>query len=95
MGWVATRRGNPIDGVVLLTGCDKTTPALLMGAASVDVPSIVLPGNCPTISHHHSVCPPPPAALTGLHARLDCRRADAERPVAGPADWVGHPRVEV
>lgn len=37
-------RGNPIDGVVLLTGCDKTTPALLMGAASVDVPSIVLPG---------------------------------------------------
>jgi len=37
-------RANPLDGVVLLTGCDKTTPALLMGAASVDVPSIVLPG---------------------------------------------------
>src|SRR3978361_1197225 len=33
-------RGNPIDGVVLLMGCDKTTPALLMGAASVDVPTI-------------------------------------------------------
>ncbi len=33
-------RGNPLDGVVLLMGCDKTTPALLMGAASVDVPSI-------------------------------------------------------
>ena len=37
-------RGNPIDGVVLLTGCDKTTPALLMGAASVDLPTIVLSG---------------------------------------------------
>ena len=33
-------RANPLDGVVLLMGCDKTTPALLMGAASVDVPSI-------------------------------------------------------
>ena len=37
-------RGNPIDGVVLCTGCDKTTPALLMGAASCDVPAIVLSG---------------------------------------------------
>src|SRR5215471_13489606 len=37
-------RGNPIDGVVLLTGCDKTTPALVMGAASCDVPAIVVSG---------------------------------------------------
>ncbi|MBN9364679.1 L-arabinonate dehydratase [Devosia sp.] len=37
-------RGNPIDGVVLLAGCDKTTPSLVMGAASVDLPSIVLSG---------------------------------------------------
>src|SRR4051812_48482921 len=37
-------RGNPIDGVVLLVGCDKTTPALLMGAASVDLPTIVVTG---------------------------------------------------
>lgn len=35
-------RGNPIDGVVLLGGCDKTTPAQLMGAASVDLPTIVV-----------------------------------------------------
>ncbi len=34
--------GYPLDGVVLMTGCDKTTPALLMGAASVDLPSIAL-----------------------------------------------------
>ena len=37
-------RANPIDGVVLLGGCDKTIPALLMGAASVNIPSIVVPG---------------------------------------------------
>ncbi|WP_010485350.1 IlvD/Edd family dehydratase [Pseudomonas sp. S9] len=37
-------RGNPVDAVVLLTGCDKTTPALLMGAASCDVPAIVVTG---------------------------------------------------
>lgn len=37
-------RGNPMDGVVLLAGCDKTTPALLMGAASVDLPAIVVSG---------------------------------------------------
>src|SRR5256714_11752219 len=37
-------RANPIDGVVLLCGCDKTTPAQLMGAASADIPAIVVPG---------------------------------------------------
>jgi dihydroxy-acid dehydratase len=37
-------RANPIDGVVLLGGCDKTIPALLMGAASVNLPAIVVPG---------------------------------------------------
>jgi dihydroxy-acid dehydratase len=37
-------RANPIDAVVLLCGCDKTTPAQLMGAASADVPAIMVPG---------------------------------------------------
>ena len=37
-------RGQPIDGVVLLVGCDKTTPSLLMGAASVDLPAIMVSG---------------------------------------------------
>jgi dihydroxy-acid dehydratase len=37
-------RANPMDGVVLLVGCDKTTPALMMGAASVDLPTIALSG---------------------------------------------------
>jgi dihydroxy-acid dehydratase len=37
-------RANPLDGVVLLVGCDKTTPSLLMGAASVDIPAIAVSG---------------------------------------------------
>ncbi|WP_040260633.1 IlvD/Edd family dehydratase [Pseudomonas massiliensis] len=46
-------RGNPVDGVVLLTGCDKTTPALLMGAASCDVPAIVVTGG-PMLNGKHN-----------------------------------------
>src|SRR5690554_5068494 len=45
-------RGNPIDGVVLLVGCDKTTPALLMGAASCDLPTIVVTGG-PMLNGKH------------------------------------------
>src|SRR5574339_892988 len=37
-------RANPLDGVVLLVGCDKTTPSLLMGAASVDLPTVAVSG---------------------------------------------------
>ena len=37
-------RANPIDGVVLMGACDKTTPGLLMGAASVDLPAIFVSG---------------------------------------------------
>jgi L-arabonate dehydrase len=37
-------RANPLDGVVLLCGCDKTTPSLIMGAASCDLPALVVPG---------------------------------------------------
>ena len=44
-------RANPIDGVVLLGGCDKTIPALLMSAASVDLPAIVVPGG-PMLTGH-------------------------------------------
>ncbi|MDG1573335.1 dihydroxy-acid dehydratase [Robiginitalea sp. M366] len=45
-------RANPMDGVVLLCGCDKTTPALVMGAASVDLPSIVVSGG-PMLTGHY------------------------------------------
>jgi dihydroxy-acid dehydratase len=44
-------RANPVDGVVLLGGCDKTIPALLMAAASVDVPAVVMPGG-PMLTGH-------------------------------------------
>ncbi len=44
LGLVEVLYGYPLDGVVLTTGCDKTTPAMLMGAASVDLPAIVLSG---------------------------------------------------
>ncbi|MGB5557672.1 MAG: IlvD/Edd family dehydratase, partial [Paracoccaceae bacterium] len=48
---VEVLHGYPIDGVVLTTGCDKTTPALLMGAATVDIPAIVLSGG-PMLDGH-------------------------------------------
>ncbi|QXT61784.1 IlvD/Edd family dehydratase [Tessaracoccus palaemonis] len=44
-------RANPIDGVVLLGGCDKTIPSLLMAAASVDLPALVIPGG-PMLTGH-------------------------------------------
>lgn len=45
-------RANPIDGVVLLCGCDKTTPSLVMGACSVDLPTIVVSGG-PMLTGHY------------------------------------------
>jgi len=45
-------RANPIDGVVLLCGCDKTTPSLVMGACSVNLPSIVVSGG-PMLTGRH------------------------------------------
>ncbi len=48
---VEVLHGYPIDGVVLTTGCDKTTPAMLMGAATVDIPAIVLSGG-PMLDGH-------------------------------------------
>jgi L-arabonate dehydrase len=47
-----TIRANPIDGVVLLVGCDKTTPATVMGAASCDIPTIVVSGG-PMLNGRH------------------------------------------
>lgn len=45
-------RANPMDGVILMAGCDKTTPSLLMGAASVDLPSILISGG-PMLNGRH------------------------------------------
>ncbi|PWK75369.1 dihydroxy-acid dehydratase [Mucilaginibacter oryzae] len=46
-------RANPVDGVVLLCGCDKTTPALIMGACSVNIPTIVVSGGPMLTGKYH------------------------------------------
>jgi dihydroxy-acid dehydratase len=48
-------RANPVDGVVLLGGCDKTIPALLMAACSVDLPAVVVPGGPMLTGHFRGV----------------------------------------
>nr|WP_100548389.1 MULTISPECIES: IlvD/Edd family dehydratase [unclassified Pseudomonas] len=53
LGLVEILHGYPLDGVVLTTGCDKTTPACLMAAATTDLPSIVLSGG-PMLDGHHN-----------------------------------------
>src|SRR5499426_694470 len=51
LGLVEVLHGYPLDGVVLMTGCDKTTPACLMAAATVNIPAIVLSGG-PMLDGH-------------------------------------------
>ena len=65
-------RGNPIDAVVLLGGCDKTTPGQLMGAASVDLPTIVVSSGTAFLVAFNSHSRPP---LTGSAALLLIARA--------------------
>src|SRR4051794_35590376 len=62
-------RGNPMDGVVLLTNCDKTTPAALMGACSADLPAIMVSGGPALNGHWRDQI---------LGACTDCRRMTAE-----------------
>ena len=62
-------RGQPIDGVVLLVNCDKTIPAALMGAASADLPAILVSGG-PMLNGHYQG--------QVLGACTDCRRLTAE-----------------
>ena len=53
LGLVEVLYGYPLDGVVLMTGCDKTTPACLMAAATVNIPAIVLSGG-PMLDGYHN-----------------------------------------
>ena len=77
-------RGQPIDGVVLLTNCDKTTPAALMGAASADLPAILVSGG-PMLSGHFRG--------QTLGACTDCRRLTAEYE-AGSLDGATYREIE-
>jgi dihydroxy-acid dehydratase len=73
-------RANPLDGVVLLAGCDKTTPALLMGAASADLPAILLTGGPQLTAHWRG---------EELGSCTDCRRYETELRAGriSPEDW--------
>src|SRR2546423_3158335 len=62
-------RANPLDGVVLLCGCDKTTPALVMGACSVDLPTIVVSGG-PMLTGRHNGFPIGTSDLWRYHDQL-------------------------
>ncbi|MBZ0294413.1 MAG: dihydroxy-acid dehydratase, partial [Anaerolineae bacterium] len=77
-------RANPIDGVVLLTNCDKTTPAAMMGAASADVPAIMVSGG-PMLNGHYQ------GQILG--ACTDCRRFTTEFR-AGTIDAATYKAVE-
>ncbi len=55
LGLVEVLHGYPLDGVVLTTGCDKTTPACLMAAATTNMPSIVLSGGPMLDGHYHGM----------------------------------------
>ena len=59
-------RANPVDGVVLLGGCDKTIPSLLMAAASVDLPAVVVPGGSASSSRWTTSTAPGPACRCSL-----------------------------
>ena len=93
LGLVEILFGYPLDGVVLTTGCDKTTPACLMAAATVNMPAIVLSGG-PMLNGWHQ------GRAHGLRhrglegARAACRRRDRLRGVheivASSAPSVGH-----
>jgi dihydroxy-acid dehydratase len=67
LGLVEVLHGYPLDGVVLTTGCDKTTPACLMAAATVDLPAIVLSGG-PMLNGWFTASAPAPARSCGRPA---------------------------
>ena len=77
-------RAQPLDGVVLLANCDKTTPAALMGAASADLPCIFVSGG-PMLSGHYN------GQILG--ACTDCRRLTAEYE-AGNLDGAAYGEIE-
>jgi dihydroxy-acid dehydratase len=77
-------RAQPLDGVVLLSGCDKSTPAALMGLASADVPAIMVSGG-PMLDGHYDG--------QRLGACTDCRRLTAENR-AGTLDDLTYKAIE-
>ncbi|MBM3568360.1 MAG: dihydroxy-acid dehydratase family protein [Alphaproteobacteria bacterium] len=93
LGLVELLYGYPIDGVVLTTGCDKTTPAMLMGAATVDIPAIVLSGGPMLDGHHKGKLAGSGMAVWSAREDLAAGRIDYDefmRAVAASAPSAGH-----
>ncbi|MFC7736704.1 IlvD/Edd family dehydratase [Roseomonas sp. GCM10028921] len=85
--------GYPLDGVVLTTGCDKTTPALLMGAATVNIPAIVLSGGPMLDGHYKGRLAGSGTIIWESRRRLAAGEIDYEefmRIAAASAPSVGH-----
>ncbi|MFC6634173.1 IlvD/Edd family dehydratase [Microbulbifer taiwanensis] len=85
--------GYPLDGVVLTTGCDKTTPALLMGAASVNLPAIALSGGPMLNGHYLGRCAGSGTVIWEARKRLARGEIDTEafmQAAAGSAPSAGH-----
>jgi len=79
LGLVEILHGYPIDGVVLMTGCDKTTPACLMAAATVDLPAIVLNGGPMLDGWHNGKLAGSGTAVWDSRVELAAGRIDYEQ----------------
>lgn len=93
LGLVEVLYGYPIDGVVLTTGCDKTTPACLMGAATVDLPAIVLSGGPMLDGHFEGKLSGSGMVVWEARRRLAAGEIDYDRfidIVAASAPSIGH-----
>ena len=93
LGLVEVLFGYPIDGVVLTTGCDKTTPAMIMGAATVDIPAIVLSGGPMLDGYFEGELVGSGTVVWEARRRLAAGQIDYEKfidMVAGSAPSVGH-----
>ena len=79
LGLVEILHGYPLDGVVLMTGCDKTTPACLMAAATVDLPAIVLNGGPMLDGWHNGKLAGSGTAVWDSRVELAAGRIDYEQ----------------
>ncbi|WP_420548073.1 IlvD/Edd family dehydratase [Curvivirga sp.] len=93
MGLIEILHGYLLDGVVLTTGCDKTTPAQLMAAASVDIPAIVLSGGPMLNGHYHGRCVGSGTVIWEAREKLASGEIDTEEFMelaASSAPSIGH-----
>ncbi len=93
LGLVEVLHGYPLDGVVLTTGCDKTTPACLMAAATVNMPAIVLSGGPMLDGHYHGMLAGSGTVIWHARELLAAGKIDYDvfmEMVAASAPSVGH-----